>query len=51
MRFQTNLDIEVAVRGDEVDIGVFSETRYFSNEDAQNTIGWMCDIVKDGLGV
>lgn len=49
MHFQTNLDIEIAIRGDKVDIGVFSETRYFGNEDAQNTIKWMCDIVTDGL--
>lgn len=51
MRSQTNLDIEVAVRGDQVDVGVFSETQYFSNEDAQNTIKWMCDIVTDGLEI
>lgn len=49
VHFQTNLDIEIAIRGDKVDIGVFSETRYFSNEDAQDTIKWMCDIVMDGL--
>lgn len=49
VHFQTNLDIEIAIRGDKVDIGVFSETRYFSDEDAQNTIKWMCDIVTDGL--
>lgn len=51
MHSQTNLDIEVAIRDDKVDIGVFSETRYFSNEDARNTIKWMCDIVVGGLGI
>lgn len=51
MRSQTNLDIEIAIRDDKVDIGVFSETRYFSHEDAQNTIEWMCEIVVGGLGI
>lgn len=46
---QTNLDIEVAVRGDKIDIGVFSWAQHFSNEDSQNTIEWMCQIVTDGL--
>lgn len=51
VRFQTNLDIEIAIRSDKVDIGVFSEARYFGNEDAQNTIEWMCEIVTDGLKI
>jgi hypothetical protein len=39
------LDIEVAVRGDKVDIGVFSTAQTLNREDANNTIEWMRDIV------
>ncbi|PWW73490.1 hypothetical protein C7212DRAFT_359603 [Tuber magnatum] len=47
---KTNFDIEVAVRGDQVDVGVFSTTRYLGEEDAQKTILWMCDIVEGEWG-
>ncbi|RPB02033.1 hypothetical protein L873DRAFT_1788049 [Choiromyces venosus 120613-1] len=47
---RTNVDIEVAVRGDQVDMGVFSTTRYLEKEEAQNTIRWMCEIVEGEWG-
>ncbi|CUS14787.1 unnamed protein product [Tuber aestivum] len=49
--FQTNVDIEVAVRGNQVDVGVFSTTRYLKEEDAQKTVLWMRDIVEGKWGV
>lgn len=51
MCLQTNLDIEIAIREDKVDVGVFSWAQNFSNEDARNTIEWMCDMVRSGLGI
>ncbi|KAG0635451.1 hypothetical protein HOY80DRAFT_1011858 [Tuber brumale] len=47
---KTNVDIEVAVRGDQVDVGIFSTTRYLKEEDAQKAILWMCDIVEGEWG-
>ncbi|KAG0133500.1 hypothetical protein HOY82DRAFT_640839 [Tuber indicum] len=47
---KTNVDVEVAVRGDQVDVGIFSTTRYLEEEDAQKAILWMCDIVEGEWG-
>jgi hypothetical protein len=47
---KTNVDVEVAVRGDQVDVGIFSTTGHLEEEDAQKAILWMCDIVEGEWG-
>jgi len=44
-RMQTNLDIEVAVRGNSVDVGVFSRTEFFEREELGEIIEELCETV------
>jgi hypothetical protein len=47
VRMQTNLDIEVAVRGNSVDIGIFSRTEFFEREELGEIIEELCETVAE----
>lgn len=43
---QTNLDVEIAVRGNNIDIGVFSTAKYLDDADVRSTVEWICELVR-----
>ena len=44
---QTNMDVEVAVRGGNVDVGMFSKELFFGREELREMVEEMCQTVDD----
>ncbi|KAI8919469.1 hypothetical protein DFJ77DRAFT_279005 [Powellomyces hirtus] len=48
---QTDLDIEISIRGSRLDLGVFCESHIISKEKAEMIVKEMCDMVTKALSV